>query len=295
MKFRIPFTFSDIEVLKKRSERFENIVRMRKEAFSSLAENLENCDVKIDKGSYLAICFRTFLWAFFIFLVIITTALGFAKISFFYFYGIGGALVFSFFIFINQINYPKLYSLRKSRSIERNLISAMQDMLVQLHSGVPLFDIMVNISNAGYEEVSEEFKKIIKKINSGYPQIQAVEEIGKKNKSIFFKRVLWQISNGMMAGSDMSIVIREGVNNLAKEQSIQIQGYGSTLNPLVMFYMLLAVILPALMITFFTIITSMINFSGLMVQMLFVLLGFIVIFFQIMFLGAIRTRRPSLI
>ena len=35
-------------------------------------------------------------------------------------------------------------------------------MLVQLNSGIPLFDILTNISNSNYGELSLEFKKAVK-------------------------------------------------------------------------------------------------------------------------------------
>jgi hypothetical protein len=99
----------------------------------------------------------------------------------------------------------------------------------------------------------------------------------------------------MTAGSDMSIVIKEGINNLTKEQAIQIQNYGNKLNPIIMFYMLLAVIMPALGITFITIISSMLNIPGNTVNLVFIGIFMMVILLQISFLGIIKTRRPSLL
>ena len=64
----------------------------------------------------------------------------------------------------------------------------------------------------------------------------------------------------MKAGADISTVLKEVIDALSEEQIVQIQDYGSKLNPLAMFYMLLGVIMPALSITFVIIISS---FSGL--------------------------------
>jgi flagellar protein FlaJ len=199
------------------------------------------------------------------------------------------------FIFFSQYNYPRVYTAKEGRLVDKNLLSALQDILVQLNSGVPLFDIMVNISNSDYGEVSVKFKKMVREINAGKPQIQAIDDIGKKTSSIFFRRTLWQISNGMRAGSEMEIVIKESIASLNEEKLLQIQSYGSKLNPLVVFYMLLAVILPALAITFLTIVTSMIGSNRFMTILLFLTLFVVIIFMQIMFLGLIRTRRPSLL
>ena len=119
--------------------------------------------------------------------------------------------------------------------------------------------------------------------------------MGDLTSSVFFKRTLWQISNGMKAGSDMSIVIEDSINALAGEQTIQVQNYGNKLNPLVMFYMLSSVILPALSITFLTIIASVIGLPEKTIKMMFIGVFIFVTFIQIMFLGVIKSARPNLL
>lgn len=292
MRFNIPFTFSSPDILKKKTKGFSNIFRSRK---GKLDNYLTNLDVNLTSGEYLGICLRTFLISFAIFLVISSSALELLKVKYFYIYSLLAAFIFAGFIFINQTSYPRIYNSRKTRDVERNLIPALQDMLVQLESGVPVFQIISNISTSNYGFVSYEFKKAVNEINSGISQIDALESLIKRNSSTYFKRILWQLSNGLMSGSDMSIVLKDIIDNLNKEQAIQIQSYGSKLNPLIMFYMLITVILPSLGVTFLTIISSMLNLSSFLVEMMFVTVFIFVMLMQIMFLGLIKTRRPSLL
>lgn len=292
MKFKIPLTFSDIEILKRRSRAF---VKYTPKKEGHMDQCLNSSGVKINRRQYLSICYRNFLLNLLVFSVIFTSALGLFTIDFFYFYGLGLAFLFTSFVLFNQYNYPKLFSLNKQRAIEKNLIPMLQDMLVQLNSGVPLFQILLNIANSTYGEVSSEFRKITGEINSGISQIEAIERYGKINTSDYFRRVLWQLSNAMRAGSDISNVIKEEIRNLTQEQAIQIQSYGSKLNPLIMFYMIIAVILPSLGITFLIITSSMLAFSEFLIKVLFGAIFFFVVFTQIMFLGLIKSRRPSLL
>ncbi len=292
MKFKIPLTFFDTEILKRRSKRFIKFTRTKK---SKLDDYLKNSGEEINRRQYLSICYRSFLLNILFLSVVLTSALGVFNANNFYFYGLGSAFLISVLILSNQLYYPRMFATRKERNIEKNLISVLQDMMVQLNSGVPIFRIIVNISNSNYEEVSEEFKKITKEINAGVSQIEAIEKYGKLNTSKYLKRILWQISNGMRAGSDMGIVIKEGVRALSDEQAIQIQSYGSKLNPLVMFYMLIAVVLPSLGVTFLIILSSILEIPGNIVKLIFFSLFGFVIFIQIMFLGLIKSRRPSLL
>ncbi|MBD3252162.1 hypothetical protein GF386_00330 [Candidatus Pacearchaeota archaeon] len=293
MKFRIPFTFSDIAGLKKKSKFFSRYIKHRRE--TKLGDSLKNADISMTREEYLSISLRTFVIAFIFLYIFITTILILINIKFSFLLGFALSIVFSFFVLFSQLVYPKIYVMRRQRNIDKNLISALEDMLVQLDSGIPLFSVLVNISSSGYGELSLEFKKAVKKINAGIPEQEVIEELSKSNPSPFFKRTLWQISNGMNAGSNMSIVIRDSIKSLNEEQMIQIQNYGNKLNPLIVFYMLIAVIIPALSITFLTIISSMLGMPKNITTVLFLTLFVFVILIQIMFLGIIKSKRPSLL
>lgn len=293
MKFQIPFTFSEIEKLKRRARFIAVHIKYKKD--SKLEENLKNSGISISREEYLSICINTFGFLFLVLFILSSTALAFLGVKFFYIFGFIFGFMFAGFVFFSQLVYPSIYVMRREKNIEKNLIPALQDILVQLYSGVPLFSVMVNISAADYGELSIEFKKAVRRISAGSPEQEVLEDLSKRNPSTFFKRTLWQISNGMNAGSDMSIVIEDSIKSLVEEQMIQIQNYGNKLNPLVVFYMLIAVIIPALSITFLTIISSMINLSKVTTIVLFIGLFIFVIFMQIMFLGLIKSRRPSLL
>jgi len=293
MKFKIPFTFSSLNRLKKRAGFFSSRVKYRKK--SKISEYLKNSGVKVTREEYMGICEKNFFIALGILFVVSTTLLAVLSVRFFYLYGFLLALVFSGFVFFSQMSYPKVYVLRKQRELDKNLLPAMQDMLIQMNSGIPLFNILVNISYSEYGALSEEFKEAVKEISAGEPQEDVLKDMAEKSASVFVRRTLWQLSNGLRAGSDMAIVIKDSLKSLNEEQIIQIQNYGNKLNPLIVFYMLISVIIPALSITFLTILSSMVNLPGIMTILLFLGLFVFVVLIQIMFLGVIKSRRPSLL
>lgn len=293
MKFKVPFSFASLDKLKKRSAFFKRFVKPKSK--SSIGQYLEDSDIPASREDYLSICLGGFLNSFFILLIVTSTFLVLLRFQKALIISLAFSLVFSLFVFFSRSVYPKVYHSKKQKDIERNLISALQDMLVQLNSGIPLFTILVNISTSDYGELSEQFKKAVKEINAGRPQVEVLDKLGKKNPSEFFRRALWQLSNGMRAGSDISVIIEDTVNSLNQEQLIQIQDYGNKLNPAIMFYMLSSVILPALAITFLTIISSLVNLPTLLTQGLFIGLFVLVMAIQFVFLGVIKSIRPSLL
>ncbi len=292
MKFKIPFEGPNIDRLKKISKPYSKKIRQRPN--SKLSMYLKSSGAPINREEYIGVTRRSFLNSFFVLLFVFFVLLFvFGRVNL-YFLAIAFALLITGIAYMNQRAYPRIYFLKRQRDIERNLIPALEDILIQLSSGIPLFSILVNISDSNYGELSIEFKKAVQKINAGEDEIDVLEELGESNPSNYFKRVLWQLSNGMRAGSDMMVVIQENLHSLNEEQMIQIQEYGNKLNPLIMFYMLISVIAPALSVTFMTILSSMINLPKNMTIMAFMGLFVFVVLIQIMFLGIIKSKRPSL-
>lgn len=293
MRFHIPFTIANTEKLKRSSRLF--IIKTKRKKESKLKRYLDNAETGLTAEEYKAIRTRTSIIFFITLYIISTTVLILLNVSPAFLFSFFLSLIFSSFIFFSQTAYPRVYDTKRVRNIEKNLIPALEDVLVQLNSGIPLFNIIVNISASDYGELSREFKKVAKEINAGLPEMEVLEKLGEKNSSNFFKRTLWQISNGMRAGSDISIVIKESIKTLNEEQILQIQTYGNKLNPMIMFYLLSSIILPALSITFLTILSSLLNLSGTLSILLFMGLFIFVILIQIMFLGTIKSIRPSLL
>jgi len=292
---KIPFSLISTRVLEKYSKAFLGIADVLQGPFPFLELNLKRANFDITPRKYLSMCILSSLINLLFILIIGTSALFIFGFSNFYIWGPAGAFAIILIMFFQQVNYPKIFANKRIRSIERNLLPALRSILIQMNSGSPLFDILVSIASSNYEEVSKVFGKATKQIGSGVPQVDAMEEMAENNPSLYFRRAIWQIANGMKAGADISIVLSEVIDSLSEEQLVQIQTYGSRLNPLAMFYMLLGVILPALGITFVIIISSFAGLTEQSAKGLFIGLFVFAVFAQIMFLGLIKSRRPNLL
>lgn len=293
---KVPFSIIPIRVLKKHARIFLPLVQKFKFIYLPLTNQLKQAEFDVDGRDYLAMClYSTSMFFIFITLLLILNLYLITKrpdailLSFLI------SLFISFFVLFSQLYYPKLIANKRIRGLERNLLPALQNLLVQLNAGVPLFNALVSLSKGVYGELSLEFEKVVKKINAGIPEVEALEDIASNNPSLFFRRAIWQLVNGIKSGSDISRVLTEIINSLSAEQLIQIQQYGSRLNPLAMFYMLVVVVIPSLSITFIIIISSFIGLSESASK--FVLWGLyaFVLFFQIIFQGLMKSRRPNLL
>ncbi|MBI2670849.1 type II secretion system F family protein [Candidatus Woesearchaeota archaeon] len=291
---KIPYAVVPAQVLLRWAKKIGGITEKLRLIFPKLSLDLKYSESEVSDRDYLGMCLIASGIIFVFFFLLVFLLLTRLQLKGFFVYALIASLVITLFIFIQQISYPRLFVSRRVRSIEQNLMPALQNILIQINSGVPLFDTLVNISFGGYGEISNEFKRGVKRIAAGEDEITALEDLAKKNSSVFFRRSIWQLVNGMKAGSDISNVIKNITENLGEEQLIGIQRYGSQLNPLAMFYMLFAVIMPSLGITFIIVLSSFISLGESVTKSVLYGLTTVVIFFQIMFMGMIKARRPNL-
>ena len=288
----IPFSFLPPRVVLKLSNGFMSFGSWLSHLFPYLQLELDRADVKVEAKRYLAMCIVSSLLSFLLtgtLLVVLLEKIGQAL------FGPLIALALCTVILLMQVNYPKVLAARRIRKLEQDLLAALRTLLIHQNSGVPLFEALVIISQQQFGEVSLEFKKAVQKINAGVPAIEALETMVLQNPSPYFRRTIWQIINGLKSGSSISQVMENVIDNLSKEEVIQIEKYGAQLNPLAMFYLIVAIIVPALGITFLVVLASFINISELLLKIIFWSLFTLVIFFQIMFIGIIKTRRPTLL
>jgi hypothetical protein len=82
------------------------------------------------------------------------------------------------------------------------------------------------------------------------------------------------------------------IEQIVREQQIEVKEYGRKLNPLAMFYMMAAIIIPSLGTTMLVVLSTFIGLN-LSLTVLFVITGLIA-FVQFMFLSIIRSMRPPM-
>ncbi len=205
----------------------------------------------------------------------------------------GGVVGFGMFFYINMI--PKTIVNKRVKYLERNLLFALRSLLVQIRSGVPLFNSMAAIAMGNYGPISDEFRVVVEKVNAGQPIVDSLESLALRNPSIYFRRALWQIVNSMKSGSDVGENLEEVIRTLSKEQLVEIGRYKSILNPIAMMYMMVAVIMPSLGITMLIILSSFPGMESIGSEQTFWLLLAGLIVMQVIFMGLIKSKRPNLI
>ena len=188
--------------------------------------------------------------------------------------------------------YPSMILLKRLRDLERGTLFALRHMLIRVRSGVSLFDAMASIARGGYGSVSEEFEMTIRKMASGMAQAQAMDEMAIDNPSPYFRRIIWQISNAMKTGAEISDVLNHLVEGLSFDQRIKIRESGAQMNPIALMYMMFTVILPSMGIVFIIALSLFMGFN--FPNTVFYVILFALGMFQYVFVGIVKNRRPSI-
>jgi pilus assembly protein TadC len=292
MKKIIPFSFLPPRVALGLSKKFLGLGEKISKAFPYLKIELQQAEMDFEPEEYGAIAITLFaLYFILLTLVFYVIALRVSPENALFLALTGGGII-ALLIFAQIILYPKIKIKRKVRNIEGNLMFALRTMLIQIHSGVSLYDAMSMIAEGKYGAVSEEFKKAIDSISTGESEEEALKKLAINNPSVFFRRSLWQIVNGLKAGTDVTELFNELVNTMIKEEAVSIRRYGSQLKLLSLMYMMIGVIVPALGVTFMIVVSSFPQVR--LSDMLFWVLLLAVAVGQFMFLGMIKSRRPTL-
>lgn len=294
MKKFLPFLPMPVDKALEASKPLRNLTRSLKKFYPGLKTQLFQSEMGVEAEDYLRLVF--FATTFMLLIGVSTMSivvsildaptpknLGLAAL-------VGVALGFTAFAYL--INYPRFKVMQKVKSAERSLLFALRHLTIRVKSGIPLIEAIEGIARGDYGEISKEFGKAVKSIKGGESQAKAIEEIAFRNPSTELRRVVWQVSNAIRAGSDLAKTLEAIVHTLSNEQRVSIKEYGATLNPLALMYMMATVIIPALGTTMLIILGS---FMGIKIQKeIFYFVPVYLIIFQAAFMGIVKTKRPAM-
>jgi flagellar protein FlaJ len=206
------------------------------------------------------------------------------------FTGLGYGCLVSALIGYTLLTYPGIMAGKRAEQINKNLAFALRDLLMQVSSGVPLYNGFVNVSAADYGIVSDEFLQVAKEIQTGTPTEKALVRMVHRNKSEFLKRVIWQLVNTIKAGSSLKTALRSVVNDLTLKQRTQIRDYAHELSLWSLIYMMLAVAVPTIGIVMIILLSTFMGMGiGKSTLIAFVGLCFVI---QYVLINLIKSRRP---
>ncbi|MBU1975442.1 MAG: type II secretion system F family protein [Nanoarchaeota archaeon] len=195
---------------------------------------------------------------------------------------------FAFFsLFMRQV---QVVIRRREKDIDREVLFAGRFLLIKLNTGEPLINALVEASKS-YGVANKYFKEIVREIELGTPLEQALEMESYYTPSQKFRKILFQITNALKIGIDVSNFLSSILDEIAEEQLIEIKRYGKKLNSMTLFYMLIAIVVPSLGVTIFIVVASLVSLA--MPLGAFMIIVFFLALVQLIFISAFKMIRPD--
>jgi len=179
---------------------------------------------------------------------------------------------------------------KKAKRIDRDVLFAGRFLLIKLNSGKPLINSLIDASKS-YGVANTYFKEIVRNIELGTSLEKALDIATDNCPSKKMKRILFQISNALKIGIDVTQNLEAVLGEIAHEQLVEIQRYGKKLNSLTLFYMLLAVVVPSLGMTMFIVIAGLVSLS--IGPSTFFVFAFFLLLIELAFLSMFKSIRPN--
>ena len=200
-------------------------------------------------------------------------------------------LVFYFYLLYFFFNYPTARIIRAQKDINMEVVYAGRFLLIELESGMPVYNAFVNVAK-NYKTIGKHFQNIVDKVNLGTDMEAAIDEEANVVPSQNVKKMFWQILNSIRTGANISGALTTVIDQIVREQQVEVQEYGRKLNPMAMFYMIVAVIFPTLGVTMLIVLSSFMKFR--MTLSILLLLAGLIAFVQFMFLSLVKFSRPPI-
>ncbi len=271
---------------------FRPLARLLLKIFPFVEHDLKRLDKDADANPYIIDSFfsaiiLSFGLSFIVFLVVPGTIFDRVLIT-------SIVLIYTFSLFFGiNIMYPKLKMNGIASMIDRDLSFALRDLVVQVRSGVMLYDALVSITEGDYGVVSKDFKEAVRMMNAGYSEAYALEMLALDSKSEYMKKIVWQIANAMQRGGDISRMLESIYESIQRHHEREVKSYLSTMNMMILMFFLLAVTLPTLGMVFMVVLSSVGGIT-LDITTSLMIIGTSVLI-QAFMLGYMRTLRPAIL
>ncbi len=191
------------------------------------------------------------------------------------------------------VRYPRILVRKAVESVDKDLVYALKDLLVQVNSGISLFNAMKNVGESNsYGSVSREFKEAVQDISGGESQERALEKTAGRTESEFLRRALWQIITVLKTGASVQGALENIVRSLTLHQNTRIKTYTQELNFWILIFVFVAIVIPSLGVTFLVILSSFTS-TGVSEWTLMWLIG-ICLLGDYLIIEFVRIRRPAI-
>lgn len=187
---------------------------------------------------------------------------------------IGIIMIYNFLLSLVDVQIKQL-----SREQEGDLLFVSEYLLVSMESGLPLGNAIQRLSQLS-RPGGKFFKRVFTDFKTGKDLETALEEASVYAASPALKVLLKRLKDSLSIGIDLKQILENFIEESSEKKIIAIKGFTKKLNPLVMMYLLLGIVVPSLGITFFILGAAIINLTPALLKLVLIVIFLIMFVFQ---------------
>lgn len=191
-----------------------------------------------------------------------------------------------------HLAYPRMIAATIAAQEDRELIFVMRDVLIQISSGIPLFTVIENVGNTGYDYIGHEFREVAARVRGGAPLLDEMEAMAIRTRSEYLKKTTWQLVTAIRSGANLTDTLKSVVKNLVDYQFSLSKSFNAELNFIILIYLMAAAVLPTIGTTVL-VIFSVFGLLGVSPELFLGIIGLSFVM-QMAIIGYVRLKRPNL-
>lgn len=157
---------------------------------------------------------------------------------------VGTPILFKFWV-----GYVDVQIRKYGRQLDGDLLFVSEYFLVTLESGLPLGNAIQRISKLD-RPGGKFFKRVYTDFKTGKDLEKALDDAALYSASEPLKVLLKRLKDSLSIGVDLKQVLNNFVEESSDKKILEIKAYSKKLNPIVMLYLLLGIVVPSLGVTF---------------------------------------------
>ncbi len=190
-----------------------------------------------------------------------------------------GTLFFIPILYKFWFSYVEVQITKAGRELDWDLLFVSEYFLVSLESGLPLGNAIQNLSKL-QRPGGRFFKKVYTEFNTGKDLEQALDESSNFCPSETMKILLKRLKDSLNIGVDLKSVLENFVNDASEKKILDIRAFSKKLNPTIMMYLLLGIVLPSLGVTFFILAAAILEMTPELLKIILIFIFLLMFGFQ---------------
>jgi len=183
-------------------------------------------------------------------------------------------LLYKFYMNMVNVQVTKL-----GREVDGDILFVSEYLLVSLESGLPIGNAIENLSKIK-RPGGVFFSRIYTEFKTGRSFDEALEEGINFSPSRNIKNLIKKLKDSINIGVDLKSVLETYINDSSEKKMLDAKAFSKKLNPIVMMYLLMGIVMPSLGVTFFILAAAMLEMTPGLLKLVLVFIFLVMFGFQ---------------